>query len=158
MKYRWHPIDSPQSHPQRHAPNLRSQDLRIIPGESTPRDRYAGQTRPPQHRQHLLGLLRINLHHPHPRVHGRRGTLRADQPKEEAHLGRGQVLHSRSRYYIKLLIDAVRYCHDYGVIHRDIKVPLLVKSPKICCLRLTVPTASSNWQILGSAKFSQMEN
>ena len=29
------------------------------------------------------------------------------------------------RYFIKILIDAVRYCHETGVIHRDIKVLLL---------------------------------
>ena len=119
---RWNSVNSQESYSQRHSPDIRSQNLRIISSKSPSLNRHARQTRPPEHRQHLLSLLRIELHYPHSRVHGRRIAILANHSKEKTHIGRSEVLQCTPRNYIKVLIDAVRYCHEYSVIHRDIKV------------------------------------
>ncbi len=36
------------------------------------------------------------------------------------------------REYMRTLIDAVRYCHDLNIVHRDIKVSSVALSPKTC--------------------------
>ena len=37
---------------------------------------------------------------------------------------------SYSRNYMRILIDAIRYCHEMKVAHRDIKVPLVYPARK----------------------------
>lgn len=37
------------------------------------------------------------------------------------------------RDYMRIVLDAIRYCHEMNVVHRDIKVILPVYSHKICC-------------------------
>jgi len=44
-----------------------------------------------------------------------------------------QVHSAKRRNLMRVLIDAIRYCHELEIIHRDIKVTSLINSLKIYC-------------------------
>jgi len=35
------------------------------------------------------------------------------------------------REYMRIIVDAIRYCHEMNVVHRDIKVHYVLNSLKI---------------------------
>lgn len=55
---------------------------------------------------------------------------------------------------MKAIVDAVRYCHEIGIVHRDIKVYLYANSSRrTCWWPPRGPTPSLSWPILESARY-----
>ncbi len=42
------------------------------------------------------------------------------------------------RDYMRVIVDAVRYCHEMNIVHRDIKVSLFDILLGICCVNKAI--------------------
>ena len=41
-------------------------------------------------------------------------------------------MRGKIRDYMRIVLDAIRYCHEMNVVHRDIKVTFTIYSRRIC--------------------------
>lgn len=69
-----------------------------------------------------------------------------------------QVLSVLIRNLMRILIDAIRYCHELEIIHRDIKVIYAIDSLKTYYWRRMGQTLCWNYLISGLARYWVMES